>query len=150
VCDKSGQIVDSIAGCCIGARVRLLNRVITSMYDDAFRPFGVKASQFNILVVTGKLGLARPADVCAILRLDTSTLSRNVERMRMQGWLEAVPTEDARMQPFRLTTQGKRLLEQAAPAWKKAQQEAEKLLGNDGVALLGKLAGKLGVPMKDR
>ena len=148
--DKSSQVVDSIAGCCIGARVRLLNRVITGLYDNALRPLGVKASQFNILVVAGKLGLARPADVCAILRLDTSTLSRNVERMRTQGWLEVVPAEDARTQPFRLTTQGKQLLEQAAPAWKKAQQEAEKLLGNDGMALLGKLAGRLGMPMKDR
>jgi len=150
VSDKSSQIVDSIVGCCVGARVRLLNRVVTGMYDEAFRPLGVKASQFNILVVTGKLGLARPADVCAILRLDTSTLSRNVERMRVQGWLEVVPAADARTQPFRLTNQGKRLLEQAAPAWKKAQQEAEKLLGEDGMTLLGKLAGKLGIPMSER
>ena len=148
--DKNCHVIDTIAGKCIAGRLRLVNRVITGLYDDAFRPFGVKASQFNILVVAGKLGLARPADVCAILRLDTSTLSRNVERMRTQGWLEVVPAEDARTQPFRLTAQGKRLLEQAAPAWQKAQQEAEKLLGDDGVALLGKLVGKLGMPMKDR
>jgi DNA-binding MarR family transcriptional regulator len=150
VSDKNEQVTDTIAGCCIGARVRLLNRVITSLYDEAFRPFGVKASQFNILVVTRKLGLARPADVCATLRLDTSTLSRNVERMRVQGWLEVVPTDDARMQPFRLTTQGKRLLVQAAPAWRKAQQQAKQLLGEDGMALLVKLAEKLGVPISER
>jgi DNA-binding MarR family transcriptional regulator len=148
--DKSNQVIDTIAGNCIAGRMRLVNRVITGLYDNALRPLGVKASQFNILVVAGKLGLARPGDVCAILRLDTSTLSRNVERMRTQGWLEVVSGEDARTQPFRLTTRGKRLLEQAAPAWEKAQREAEKLLGNDGMALLGKLAGKLGMPMKDR
>jgi DNA-binding MarR family transcriptional regulator len=148
--DKSSQVIDTIACRCIAGRMRLVNRVITGLYDNALRPLGVKASQFNILVVAGKLGLARPAEVCAILRLDTSTLSRNVERMRAQGWLEVVPAEDARTQPFRLTTQGKRLLEQAAPAWKKAQQEAENLLGDDGVALLGKLAGKLGMPMSER
>lgn len=148
--DKSSQVADMIACRCIAGRMRLVNRVITSLYDNAFRPLGVKASQFNILVVAGKLGLARPAEVCAILRLDTSTLSRNVERMRTQGWLEVVPAEDARTQPFRLTNQGKRLLEQAAPAWKQAQQEAEQLLGDDGMALLGKLAGKLGMPMSER
>src|SRR5262249_29663577 len=49
----------------------------------------LRASQLNILTVTGKLGLARPARVCEILQLDTSTLSRNVERMRAQGWLSA-------------------------------------------------------------
>lgn len=148
--DKSSQLIDTIACRCIAGRMRLVNRVITSLYDNALRPLGVKASQFNILVVAGKLGVARPAEVCATLRLDTSTLSRNVERMRKQGWLEVVPGEDARTQPFRLTTQGKRLLEQAAPAWKKAQQEAERLLGEDGMALLGKLAGKLGMPMSER
>ena len=148
--DKSSQVIDTIARRCVAGRLRLVNRVITSLYDNAFRPLGVKASQFNILVVAGKLGLARPAEVCAILRLDTSTLSRNVERMRTRGWLEVVSSEDARAQPFRLTTQGKRLLEQAAPAWKQAQQEAEQLLGEDGMALLGKLAGKLGMPMSER
>jgi DNA-binding MarR family transcriptional regulator len=147
--DKSSQISDTIARQCIAGRLRLVNRVVTSLYDNAFRPLGVKASQFNILVVVGKLGLACPAQVCAMLRLDTSTLSRNVERMRAQGWLEVVPAEDARRQPFRLTARGERLLEQAAPAWKQAQQEAERLLGDDGVALLGKLAGKLGMPMTD-
>jgi len=148
--DKSNQVIDAIAGRCIGARVRLANRVITGLYDNALRPLGGKASQFNILVVAGKRGLARPAEGCELLRLDASTLSRNVERMRSQGWLEVVPGEDARTQPFRLTNRGKRLLEQAAPAWKKAQQEAEKLLGEDGMALLGRLAGKLGMPMSDR
>lgn len=148
--DKSNHVIDTIACRCIGARVRLLNRVITGLYDNALRPLGVKASQFNILVVAGKLGLARPAEVCAILRLDTSTLSRNVERMRTQGWLEVVPADDARTQPFRLTIQGKQLVEQAASAWKIAQQEAEQLLGEDGTALLGKLAGKLGMPMSER
>jgi DNA-binding MarR family transcriptional regulator len=148
--DKNCRIADTIAGCCIAGRLRLVNRVITALYDDAFRPLGIKASQFNILVIAGKVGLANPAEVCAILRLDTSTLSRNVERMQTQGWLEVVPAEDARRQPFRLTHEGKRLLEQAAPAWRKAQEKAEGLLGKDGMALLGKLAEKLGGTLSER
>src|SRR2546421_6972133 len=95
--------IDTIARSCIAVRLRLLNRVVTNLYDDALRPLGLKVSQLNILIVTARLGLARPAQVCAILQLDTSTLSRNVERMRAHGWLEAVPDEDARAQPFRLT-----------------------------------------------
>src|SRR5436309_11395702 len=95
--------VDTITRTCIAVRLRLLNRVVTNLYDDALRPLGLKVSQLNILVVTAKLGLARPAQVCEVLQLDTSTLSRNVERMRARGWLEAVPEQDARTQPFRLT-----------------------------------------------
>src|SRR3954453_18616397 len=114
--DTSSSI-DTIARTCIAVRLRLLNRVVTNLYDDALRPLGLKVSQLNILIVTAKLGVARPAQVCDILQLDTSTLSRNVERMRAKGWLEVVPEEDARTQSFRLTPPGRRLIEKAVPAW---------------------------------
>ena len=135
--------IDAIARNCIAVRLRLLNRVVTNFYDDALRPLGLKVSQLNILVVTAKLGLARPAQVCAMLQLDTSTLSRNVERMRAHGWLEVVPDEDARAQPFRLTSQGRRLIEKAVPAWEEAQRQAAELLGDEGLALLDNAAKKL-------
>jgi DNA-binding MarR family transcriptional regulator len=138
--------IDTIARTCIAVRLRLLNRVVTNLYDDALRRLGLKVSQLNILVVTAKLGLAQPGKVCDLLQLDPSTLSRNVERMRAHGWLEVVPGEDARTQPFRLTAQGKRLLERAVPAWEQAQRQAEELLGDEGIALLHKTAGKLGIP----
>jgi DNA-binding MarR family transcriptional regulator len=140
---KDCRAIDVIARNCIAVRLRLLNRVVTNLYDDALRPLGLKVSQLNILVVAAKLGLARPAKVCDLLQLDTSTLSRNVERMRAHGWVEAVPGEDARTQPFRLTAQGRRLLERAVPAWEEAQQRAGELLGQDGLALLSKAARKL-------
>jgi DNA-binding MarR family transcriptional regulator len=147
--DKPSSI-DTIARTCIAVRLRLLNRVVTNLYDDALRPLGLKVSQLNILIATAKLGLARPAQVCAILQLDPSTLSRTVERMRAHGWLEVVPEEDARAQPFRLTPQGRRLIEKAVPAWEQAQHQAAELLGDEGLALLDKAAKKLGGPKADR
>src|SRR5581483_1436946 len=98
--------IDAIAKTCIAVRLRLLNRVVTGFYDDALRPLGLRVSQLNILIVTAKLGLARPAQVCEILQLDTSTLSRNVKPLQAHGWLEVVPDEDGRAQPFRLTPKG--------------------------------------------
>jgi DNA-binding MarR family transcriptional regulator len=142
--------IDTIARTCIAVRLRLLNRVVTNIYDDALRPLGLKVSQLNILVVTARLGLARPAQVCEILQLDTSTLSRNVERMRAHRWLEVVPDEDARAQPFRLTPQGQRLIEKAVPAWEAAQRQASELLGDEGFALLDKAAQTLRSRQADR
>jgi DNA-binding MarR family transcriptional regulator len=138
--------IDTISRTCIAVRLRLLNRVVTNFYDDALRPLGLKVSQLNILVVAARLGVARPAQVCDILQLDTSTLSRNVERMRANGWLEVVPDEDARTQPFRLTLQGRQLIEKAIPAWEDAQRQARELLGVEGIALLDKAAENLGGP----
>ena len=76
---------DTIAAECIAVRLRMLNRVITRMYDDALRPLGLRSTQLNILVATAKLGVARPADLCDRLQIETSTLSRNVDRMKTNG-----------------------------------------------------------------
>lgn len=135
--------IETIATSCIAGRLRLLNRVVTNLYDEALRPLGIKLSQGSILAVTAKLGVARPAEVCTILELDTSTLSRTVERMVSNGWLEILPDEDGRSHPFRLTDQGKRLMEKAIPAWEQAQTQAKKLLGEDGLRLLDSTIGRV-------
>ena len=140
---KPATGIEAIATSCIAGRLRLLNRVVTNIYDDALRPLDLKVSQMNILVVAAKLGVARPAEVCEFLELDTSTLSRTVDRMVENGWLEIVPDEDGRSQPFRLTAQGRRLMERALPAWEQAQAEAKKLLGDGGLRLLDAAIGRV-------
>src|SRR5438552_8305341 len=114
---KTSQAIDAIARDCVAVRLRLLNRVITNLYDDALRPLGLKVSQMNILVVAARLGVAHPSRVCRILQMDLSTLSRNLERLRARGWIENVPDRDARVHPFRVTDPGRALIQQAYPAW---------------------------------
>lgn len=138
--------IDTIAGECIAVRMRMLNRIVTNIYDDALRPLGLKVSQMNILVAAAKMGQARPAEVCERLHLDVSTLSRNVERMKARGWLEVITDEDGRAQPFRLTAQGAKLLAKAAPAWKKAQKQAKEILGEGMVDQLGEAVKRVKVP----
>ena len=92
----SHSTIDDVARECIAVRTRMLNRVVTRLYDDALRPLGLKVSQMNILVAAAKMGTPQPADVCRRLHLDVSTLSRNVERMRARGWLEVVAQRDGR------------------------------------------------------
>ena len=129
-------MIDKVASECVAVRLRMLNRVITNIYDEALRSLDLKVSQMNILVAAAKIGTARPIEVCEHLHLDVSTLSRNVERMKARGWLEVVPDEDGRSQPFRLTRQGRNLLEKAVPAWSEAQQQVRKVLGDGFVEQL--------------
>jgi DNA-binding MarR family transcriptional regulator len=128
--------IDKIASECVAVRLRMLNRVVTNIYDDALRSLDLKVSQMNILVAATKMGTARPIEVCEHLHLDVSTLSRNVERMKARGWLEVVPDEDGRSQPFRLTPLGRKLLQKAIPAWSEAQQQVKKVLGDGFVEQL--------------
>ena len=129
-------MIDKVASECVAVRLRMLNRVITNIYDDALRSLDLKVSQMNILVAAAKVGTARPIEVCEHLNLDVSTLSRNVERMKARGWLEVVPDQDARSQPIRLTPRGRKLLEKAVPAWSEAQQQVKKVLGDGFVEQL--------------
>src|SRR4051812_37563324 len=135
---RMAAMIHKIAGECVAVRLRMLNRVITNIYDDALRPLDMKVSQMNILVAAAKMGTVRPLEVCEYLHLDVSTLSRNVERMRARGWLEVVPDEDGRSQPFRLTPRGRRLLETAVPAWSEAQQRVKRVVGDTFVDQLNR------------
>src|SRR5438445_2682997 len=122
-------MIDEVTSKCDAVLLRMLNRVVTNIYDDALRSLDLKVSQMNILVAAAKMGTARPIEVCEYLHLDVSTLSRNVERMKARGWLEVVASEDGRSQPFRLTPRGRKLLEKAIPAWSEAQRQVKKVLG---------------------
>src|SRR5436853_4319156 len=137
-------MIDKVASECVAVRLRMLNRVITNIYDDALRSLDLKVSQMNILVAAAKMGRARPIEVCEHLHLDVSTLSRNVERMKARGWLEVVPDEDGRSQPFRLTPQGRELLEKAVPAWSAAQQQVKQVLGDEIVNHLNRAVKRIG------
>jgi DNA-binding MarR family transcriptional regulator len=129
---------------CIATRLRMADRVITQVYDDALRPLGLKVTQVSMLVVAEDRGLIRQSEVGAELRLDDSTLSRNLERMRANGWLEEVSGEDARVHSYRLTEAGRALLDKAIPAWRHAQRKAKQLLGDAGVQALRRFATEQG------
>ncbi len=139
----SSLTIDAIATDCIARRVRMLNRLVTNLYDEGLRPLGLKVSQVTILVAAWKMGTARPAAVCDALQMDVSTLSRNVDRMRARGWLETVPDPDGRAQPFRLTAEGRALLEQVLPVWQDCQAKALALLGQDTVDRLDEAVRRL-------
>jgi DNA-binding MarR family transcriptional regulator len=142
--DRTAELVDRMAGECIAVRVRLINRVITALYDEALRPLGLRVSQGNILVAVARMGKAKPSEICRMLRIEKSTLSRDVELMKRAGWLESEPPEGGRNQVLRITPSGMKLVRNAQPAWKKAQAEATRLLGESGIHSLHQIAGRLG------
>lgn len=126
--DINRQALD-IAGDCFAVRLRKLNRVVSSLYDESFRPFGITIAQFNLLIAIGARGQASPSQLVNSLSLEKSTVSRNIEKMRKNQWISFISAEDKRSHLLALTSQGEDLLKQATPAWKSAQEKAEQTLG---------------------
>src|SRR6478736_6685742 len=131
-----------IAAECLAVRVRALNRAVTALYDDALRLHGLRVGQLNLLVAVARMGTARAADLCRVLSMDKSTLSRDVEVLRRHGWLES-EERTGRGRPLRVSPDGHSLLERALPAWRRAQARAGSLIGDEGAASLRQMTLRL-------
>jgi len=131
--DTFTSTVDTIASECLAVRVRLLNRTVTNIFDDALRPLRVKVSQLNVLMVVAKRGPISPGDVAKWLNMEKSTLSRNVDRMRAHGWLKVSHGGTGRQQILEIGPAGRKLIQESLPLWKKAQAETEAMFGKQGV-----------------
>lgn len=135
---KLQLIADTIAGECIAVRVRTLNRVITTVYDDLLRPLGLTINQLNMLVVIVKVQKPTAESIAPILKMETSTVSRNLERMKKQGWL-TVRAQNGRRQQLEITPKGARLMERAIQVWRKAQARTQIILGKKNIAMLSQI-----------
>ena len=118
---------------CVATNLRMLTRAITSIYDEALRPFGLRITQMALLLTIRCGRAATATELARRLIIDRSTLSRTLDRMIAQGWIEAEESTDARVQLLRVTEAGCRLVESATPAWTDAQRRAGDLLDSNGV-----------------
>lgn len=143
-------VIDQIGCECLLSRARILNRVLTNIYDDELRAFGLKATQLNLLVVVARVGPVRRIDIGKRLHLDPSTLTRNLKIMLTNGWIEEIRDgEDGRGSPLQVTAKGRDLLHQIVPSWRKAQDRTQRLIGDNGATLLRKLAANMiGIPSR--
>jgi len=127
-------VVSEITRACLLTRTRRLSRLITNIYDEALRPFGVNAPQFSLLVLIAKFGPASRAEIGRANYQDRSTLTRNLALLLAEGWVQEIKTDGGRSRPIELSSKGRQLLISAAPAWRQAQVEARKLIGDDAAA----------------
>lgn len=135
-----------ISQSCLSLSVRRINRIVSQIYDNHLRPLGLKGSQTNILFLIAYADAVYPKTISKYLRLEASTLSRNLKIMLDKGWVEVIPDEDRRTAPVQLTPEGKKLVKKAMKAWEKAQREINDLIGPDAAKCLLQLDGKLNQP----
>ena len=112
-------------GChCLAARRHA--RAITRLFEEKLRPHGLRATQFSVLAALALKGPTRVKELAETLGLERTTLTRIGAVLERNGWLSTAESQDARERPFRLTGAGRRKLEGAFPAWKKAQDLVER------------------------
>lgn len=130
------KMVSSIATSCLSVRLRLMNRIVGAIYDEALRPHDIRASQLNILVAVSAFGRATSHQLCRVLHMDASTFSRSVSRLKKNQWLQVEPSGEGKILKIEVTQEGFKKIEQVYPDWEKAQVKAVETLGESTTEML--------------
>lgn len=121
---------------CTNLKLRQLSRAVTRHYDAYVAPTGLKNSQYSLLSHVVLLGPLRPTDLAARMKIDASTLTRNLQTLVTAGWVEQGPGDDARSRSVVATEAGRAKRAEAQRAWKQAQLALNARLGNERVLAL--------------
>jgi len=121
---------------CTNLKLRQLSRAVTRHYDAYIAPLGLKNTQYSLLSHVVLFGPVKPSALAAKMRLDASTLTRNLQPLIAQGWIVQGPGDDARSRLVEATEEGRAKRAEGQRAWKQAQLALNARLGNERVVAL--------------
>lgn len=134
-------IAKDILGNCVAGRTLQVARIVSARYDAALSRHGLTAHQLTLLSMITKMQPVAARDMLPYLKMEQSTLSRNLDRMEARGWIEVgADKADSRSKRVSLTSDGTRTLRAAHEDWRKAQQWARREFGDEGFDGLRALA----------
>ena len=122
---------------CLCLASRRAARQITRVYDRELRPYGLRVTQFTVLVMLSLRGAITIGELAAALRVERTTLTRNLALIEAESWVKIQPAEkDARSRVVTVTDKGRVVVAEAFPAWRKAQNSLTEAIGVDGASAL--------------
>ena len=116
---------------CTNLKLRQLMRRVAQHYDAEVGKTGLKGTQYSLLSCVYELGPLRPGDLARAMKVDASTLSRNLKPMVAAGWLSLDSGSDGRSRLVSMTISGREKRTEAQRRWRVAQEGINQLLGVD-------------------
>jgi len=126
---------------CTCGRLRRLTRRITQIYDSHLEGIGISVGQFGLLAPLNARGSLSMGIFAERAVMDPTTLTRNLAPLQRDGYVKIAPDhEDRRRRIVSITAKGRRVFQEALPAWRAAQDDLAATLGETGI---GQLNGAL-------
>jgi DNA-binding MarR family transcriptional regulator len=113
---------------CLCNALRRASRAVSRLYDEELRGLGLRTTQYSLLSLLGRVGEVRQRELSGLTLLDETTLTRALRPLVAVGWVAVRAGEDRREKWVALTEAGAAKLEEARPAWERAQQRMRSLL----------------------
>ncbi|OYV01801.1 MAG: MarR family transcriptional regulator [Burkholderiales bacterium PBB5] len=121
---------------CTNLKLRQLSRTVSRHYDAHVAPTGLKNTQYALLSCVLLMGPVRPTELAQQMKLDASTLTRNLQPLLQQGWVTLTAGADGRSRLVQITDAGRAKRAEGQRAWKRAQLALNAQLGPERVAAL--------------
>jgi DNA-binding MarR family transcriptional regulator len=114
---------------CTNLKLRQLTRRITQYYDAELGRCGLRTTQYSLLSHVLKLGPIRLGDLAHAMKMDASTLSRNLKPLLLAQWVQLAPGFDGRSRLISISDSGRAKRQDAQRHWKAAQTSLNRLFG---------------------
>ena len=114
---------------CTNLKLRQLMRRVAQLYDAEVGKTGLRGTQYSLLSYVAKLGPIRPVDLARTMKVDASTLTRNLRPLVDAGLLEMGAGPDGRSRLVRATDAGREKRTEAQRRWRVAQESLNQRLG---------------------
>lgn len=121
---------------CHCVTLRRAARATTAVYDALLERSGLTLPQFSMLRTLERLGPQPMTRLAAEVRLDRTTLTRNLRPLEARRWIEVGRGDDHRQRSVSLTRAGAAAIARALPAWERAQARVESHLGPERLRVL--------------
>ncbi len=106
--------------------------MVSRIYDQELKKAGIEITQFGLLTALATAGELNQKRLSEGFGMDSTTLTRTLDRMRKQGWIGVKQGRDRREHLFSLTAAGKRQMAKAKPHWDLAESRLRNELGENG------------------
>jgi DNA-binding MarR family transcriptional regulator len=110
--------------------LRQAARFVTQIYERHLSRVGLTAAQYTIMAKLSRKPQLTMVDLADSMVMERTTLVRALKPLQRDGLIVSEASEhDGRTYLFSLSDAGKHLFEQAAAAWREAQDEFEAKFG---------------------
>jgi DNA-binding MarR family transcriptional regulator len=138
--DNNGPRQPSPCNC---LNIRRASRAVTQFYDKILKPSGLTISQLSLLRHLQHVEPISISELAKIMRIDRTTLNRNMKPLADSGLITITPGQDPRTRQVVLTEHGTVTTDNAWQLWNTAQASFKEYLGEDDLGKLVTLLSKL-------
>ena len=135
--------MDKQSSICNCLNIRRASLTMTKLYDQWLKPSGLSISQFALLRNIDQMGPVSVSDLSLELRLDRTTLVRNLKPLEQEGFIIDDSKKGTRDRQLRLSTSGRERYQSALTLWNEVQNHVEQQIGRENLQTLTDLLSKI-------